>query len=647
MVVIFDVLFDTMRPKILLLFVCCLCLGYTVAAQSPKKAGRLYGKALHYKAVKKPEKAIKKMSKSINKDPRSPEAYSELGQWYFEAHQFAKAAEVFKNASAKCQNGAMRFAKPYARSLIYSGAADKALNIIATYGTIRDSAEWNKMHTQAMFVKQAGGRMTCPMPVPLNARINTPVPELFPSMAVDTATLYFTRRVNNENEDFFQVSKDTCSEWYNTRNVGYPASTPNQESAQFISADGHYLFVTRGENRSEDGWAEGGCDMFMAYRVANDSDWTIPQPFGFTINTPDYEGMPALSPDTREMYFVSDRKGGFGGYDIYVSVFENGLWQPPVNAGPGINTAGNETAPYINLDNKTFFFSSDGWPGFGGTDIFMSHRNADGTFSKAENMGYPINTAHDDKSTCVALDGKRLYFSSDRNGPAGNYDIFEAQMPFGMRPAPVSYIAGYVCDSLTRAKLPSASIYICRAGKGDTVYEFKSNRGDASFLITLPLNSTYIMHTGYMGHVDTHDTIVFDKQYTQEPLIHNVAMLPSNWQDLLKIEDSLVYTAHFDAYITSLSESDRSAVHDALAYWLTQKNIIITVNAYTDNTGNPMLNEELSTRRANMVSKEIMAMGMDEIAIMAKGWGEANIIASNDTEEGRKTNRRVEIRVKR
>jgi len=634
-----------MRLKLLLL-ICCLC-SFTLLPAQSKKAGRYYNAALKYKAAKKTDKACHKMELSINKDPTSPDAYSQLGQWYFEAHKFAQAAEVFKKATSICQNGGMRFSKPYARSLIYSGLPDKALSVINTYATIRDSSEWNKMRSQALFVKQAGRRLACPMPVALNERVNSPYPELFPSMAVDTSTLYFTRRVNNQDDDFYKASKDTCGDWYNVLNLGYPLNTPDQESAMYISADGHYLFITRCENRSEDGWAEGGCDMYMAYRVANDSPWTVPQPFGQTINTPDYEGQPTLSPDTRELYFVSDRKGGYGGYDIYISRFEDGLWQLPINAGPSVNTAGNETAPYINLDNKTLFFASDGWPGFGGTDLFMSRRHADGTFDKAENMGYPINTPNDEKSSCVTLDGKKLYFSSDRNGPAGNYDIFEANMPFDRQPDAVSYIAGYVYDSLSKSRLTSSSMYICNAQKGDTIYEFKSNRGDATFLITLPLGNTYAIHTGHYGHMTVDDTVVFNKQYTVKPLMHNIPMLPSNYNEIRTIDDSLIAMVHFDVNITDLSPSDKDIIRDALSPWLLEKGFMVLVNAYTDNTGNPMLNEELSTKRAGMVAKEVILVGLDEMAVLSKGFGEDKMIATNDTEEGRRTNRRVEIRIRR
>ncbi len=266
-----------------------------------------------------------------------------------------------------------------------------------------------------------------------------------------------------------------------------------------------------------------GLRFVYGHRTANDSEWTIAQPFGATINTPEYEGQPSLSPDNRELYFVSDRKGGYGGYDIWVSRFEDGLWQQPVNAGPSVNTAGNELAPYINPDNKTLYFTSDGWPGMGGTDIFMSRRMNDSTWSKAVNLGYPINTACDEKSECVTLDGKKLFFASDRQGPAGNFDIYEVPLPGALKPIPVSYVKGYVYDSLSKMRLNYAVLYIYNITTHDTIYQFQSNRGDGSFLITLHLGNTYAVHTYRLGYKPVDDTIVFDQQYLDRPLVHNVS----------------------------------------------------------------------------------------------------------------------------
>jgi len=124
-------------------------------------------------------------------------------------------------------------------------------------------------------------------------------------------------------------------------------------------------------------------------------------------------------------------------------------------------------------------------------------------------------------------------------------------------------------------------------------------------------------------------------------------MLPSNYEELRAINDSLIATVHFDANITDLSEADKNIIRTAIAPWMQEKGYMVLINAYTDNTGNPMLNEELSTMRAGIVAKEVMGTGLEETSILAKGWGEDKMIATNDTEEGRRTNRRVEIRIRR
>jgi outer membrane protein OmpA-like peptidoglycan-associated protein len=628
----------------LFLFLYCVIASHA-QAQTSAKGNRLYIHAIYYNSVKNGEKACKKLEKLIRKKPATSFAYSELGQWYFEAHKFGQAAEVFRKASVNCKNGAKQFAKPYARSLLYAGKPDLALQVIRAYATAKDSAEWNKMRAQAYFIKQALGQPVAHWPARLGGRINSSSPELYPSIAADTQSLYFTRRTNNMDDDLFSAAHDSCGEWLRPDNLGIPPNSPDQEYAQFVSVDGHYLFFTRCENRSIDGWAEGGCDLFMAWRVANDSEWTIAQPFGGTINTTYYEGMPSLSPDNRLLFFVSDRPGGYGGYDIWISRFEDGLWQMPVNAGPSINTPGNETAPSINADNRTLYFTSDGWPGMGGTDIFVSRKIDDTSWGAAMNLGYPINTAFDEKSECVAMDGKKMYFASDRDGPAGNYDLYETAIPAMSMPIPVSYLTGYVYDSLTKERLNYAAVYIRNVKTGETIYQFHSNRGDGSYLIALHLGNTYAIHTDRMGYTSVDDTLVFDKQYVQQPLAYNISMLPSGY--LKPINDTIIATLHFDVNRIELTEPEKKEIHDAIIPWLDEKGIVVYVNGYTDNTGTPMINEELSFNRANMVAKELESLGIDHSVIDAKGWGEAKMIAPNDNEEGQRTNRRVEIIIKR
>ena len=638
-----------LRPDMFLrlqLTIICICsCMYALAQQAPAKAERLYDKGVYYKAAHQQRKACDKLERAIEVYPAYAEACSQLGQWYFEAHEFRKATNIFTGAFTNCKNGHILFALPLARCLIFTGKADSALRLINAFATIKDSTEWNKLREQATFVKRAMLNASPDKPQNLGLRVNTPYPELFPNITVDTQTLYFTRRVNNIDEDFYSAQIDTCGGWLHACDLGSPPNTPEQESSQAISADGHYLFFCRCGNKSEDGWAEGGCDLYMAYRISPDSSWTIPEAFGATINTNDYEGMPALSPDNRELYFVSDRAGGYGGYDIWVSHFEEGLWQPPVNAGPIINTAGNETAPYMHIDNKTLYFTSDGHPGLGGTDIFVTKRLNDTAWKTPVNLGYPINTSANEKSECVTPDGRKIYFSSDRDSLAGNYDIYESPLPDAMQPTPVSYITGYIYDSLAKSRLNYASIYVVNAQNGDTLSHFQSNRGDGSFIITLPVGITYALHVARMGYTEVLDTLTFDRQYLQDPIVRNITMLPADY--VKPINDSMLGSVYFDKNSTSLSDSNIAYIRRVMEPWAGQKDIIVLVNGYTDNSGTPMLNEGLSYKRAGLVAQEISAMDIDEQLVHAKGWGETNNIAPNDTEEGQQKNRRVDIIVRR
>ncbi len=631
--------------KTIILFCCLLCCN-ALFAQNGRKAGKYYNAAMRSWSHYQRSAACEKLQRAIGKDPKNPLLYSQLGQWYFLQHRFADAVQAFRDGAANCLNGKMQFARPLAKCLIYAGRADSALQVIGAFATIKDSAAWNKLRAQATFVRNASRVIYQQRPASLGPRVNSKYPDVFPSMAADTQVIYFTRRVKNMDEDFYFAKADSCGEWLAADNMGAPPNTISNESAQFISADGHYLFFSRSDNRSENGWAEGGYDLLMAYRVGMDSEWTTPQPFGATINTPDYEGMPSLSPDNRQLFFVSDRKGGYGGFDIWISVFENGYWQMPYNAGPSINTAGNETAPYISMDNKTLFFTSDGQLGFGGTDIFRSEKKNDSTWLPAVNLGYPINTPFDEQSEWVVTNGRKLLFASDRQGPPGNFDIYETALPGNMQPVPVSILQGFVYDSISKVRLNSAAIYLMNAATGDTIYQFMSNRGDASYMLPLHMNTVYAMHTARIGYTEVRDTFTFDKQYTQVPYNRNVAMLTYDY--VHPIFDSLLATIHFNVMKVELTDSDKTTIYKAIEpFLLDSRGVMVYVNGFTDNTGNPMLNEELSTKRANLVAKVLVDMGIEDLSIIAKGWGEAKMIAPNDTEEGQKKNRRVEIVLRR
>jgi outer membrane protein OmpA-like peptidoglycan-associated protein len=166
-------------------------------------------------------------------------------------------------------------------------------------------------------------------------------------------------------------------------------------------------------------------------------------------------------------------------------------------------------------------------------------------------------------------------------------------------------------------------------------------------VITLQADKKYAVHTARLGYQEVSDTVALTKEYAAKPLTHNVAMLPFGYNPIKPINDSLIGEVHFDVNVAELSAADKATLQAIISPWLEEKGIVIYVNAYTDNTGTPMINETLSFKRSEIVAKEIISMGIDESMVEPKGWGEANPIASNDSEEGRSKNRRVEIIVKR
>lgn len=639
----FYVLFVPMRTRHIVFVICILFSFPALAWQVPQRAQALFNKAMQYKAKKENEKAFETMHEAIKEYGGYTDAYSTLGEWYFKAHKFKDAVTVFTSASASCATCSKAFAKPLAKSMLHNNQPVEAMQIIMANATNTDNGEWQRLKEQATFLKLALGKPLNDAPVYMGSSINSKYAEMYPSMAADTATIYFTRAFNGIDQDFYRSTIDSCGGWFYARNMGSPPNTSDQESAQMISGDGHYIFFSRCENRSENGWDRGGCDLYMAYTA--DSVWSVPQSFGATINTPAYEGMPCLSADNRELYFVSDRAGGYGGMDIWVSKFEDGLWQPPRNMGADINTERNETAPFIHIDNNTLYFASDGHPGMGGIDLFISRRMADTIWAKPENMGRPFNSSADDNSICVTYDGKKSFFASDRDSTAGDFNLYELRLPKNLQPVPIAMVKGYSYDSLSKEKLNYTSIYINDVKTGAELYHFISNRGDGSYMITLPAGKDYLYDADRIGYLRTKDTIHVPKELASKTFERNIPLLPQDY--IAPINDSLVITITFARNASQLSDSDRIALAKALDPWILDKNIILLINGYTDNTGTPMINEQLSVKRASLITEAVTAMGVDQSMIQSQGWGEANPRFPNDTEENQARNRRVEVIIRR
>ncbi len=300
--------------------------------------------------------------------------------------------------------------------------------------------------------------------------VNSPYADYAPTVTADGRTLYFvsnrpgSKRLpdGNFSHDFWATKKtnpldtiffppfniDTTTE---LGDLG--VNTRFNEGVATIAADGRTLFFT-GCNRPD---GLGSCDIYVT-EIEGDR-WARPRNLGPNVNSAYWDAQPSIAPDKSRIYFVSNRPGphGTGNLDIWYSDFdfERGEWKPAVNFRE-INTPGREASPFIAADNQTFFFASDGHkPNFGGLDFYVTRRLPDGSWSKPQNLGLPINTAEDELFLTLPAAGNVLYFSSKRRdlpGYQGDYDLFMAFVPTFFRAV---NIVGRVIDECTGADIPA------------------------------------------------------------------------------------------------------------------------------------------------------------------------------------------------
>ena len=270
-------------------------------------------------------------------------------------------------------------------------------------------------------------------PENMGASVNSPDDEYLPTLTADGHTLLFTRYNRPAMSEDFYYSRFANGNWGKAIRMAEPLNSNENEGAGCISQDGRILYFTACGR--DDG--EGRCDLYISYRKGN--GWSTPQNLGPVVNTGGWESQPCLSIDGQTLYFVSDRKDGLGGMDIWRSTLIEGRWSQPVNMGPTINTKGDEKSPFISFDNQTLYFSSNGHVGMGGMDLFMCRRTGDSTWSEPQNLGYPINTRGDESSLIVSPDGRTAIFSSDQFGGQGGLDLYSFALPEQVQSEPVVY----------------------------------------------------------------------------------------------------------------------------------------------------------------------------------------------------------------
>lgn len=617
-----------------------------------KKAIKFYKEGKAYYDVRKNELAEVNFLSAIGKDPNFIEAELLLAYVYTEMYQYEKALKHY----VRCIEINPKFFPE-----IYASAASLQLKF-GLYGEAKKNFEaYLSFIDSPLMMKELAkdGLRDCNFaiealkhPVPFNPinlgeHINSPMPEYFPSISVDGSTLLYTRRLKSKmtysgfNEDFF-VSKFDGKNWKQSVNVA-PINSMTNEGAPSLSANGRFLIFTSCDNPVEgygrDRKGYGSCDLFYTYNVGD--NWTKPRNLGQKINSRNWETQPSFSSDGKTLYFIR----GIGRaqnrqQDIWSSVLsKEGVWSDPVRLSSTINTKGVEESVFIHPDGKTLYFSSNGHPGMGGLDIFMSQKDEHGVWSTPVNLGYPINTFNDENSLLVSAEGNLAYFASDREGGFGNLDLYQFEMPENVRPNRVNYLKGMVYDAVTHKPI-DAHFQLIDLKTGEIVVESYADKATGEYLVSLPINKEYALSASYDGYLFFSENFLLTEGAAHEPFRKDVPMHKIEIDKTVVLKNVFFDTDKYDLKQKSKIELDKLA-----SFLVKNANVKIELGGHTDNVGSTKSNQVLSENRANAVYDYLVENGIDAERLSTKGYGDTKPIADNSTEQGRAENRRTEFKI--
>lgn len=477
-------------------------------------------------------------------------------------------------------------------------------------------------------------------PINLGPGINTASEEYANVVGAESDQLIFTRRspisddpMQREFQEDFYRSLFRDGEWRDAEPFSFLPDSKGDAGGLCISADGRWLFFTACFRKD----SQGSCDLYYSEKTGE--GWSIPRNMGNLVNSDNWDAQPSISPDGQTLYFASNREGSIGSSDIWMTQkLPNGSWSDPVNLGVPVNSKGSEMAPFIHFDNRSLYFSSIGHPGMGGHDLFQSRRTNSG-WSVPKNLGYPVNTRSDELVMVVAPDGSQAYISAELPQGHGGYDIYSFLLPQELQAVAVTYMKGRVFDLETLEPLRADFELIDL--KADSMVTQSSSAADGSFLVCLPTGNSYALNVSSPGYLFYSDFIELAGISSQaDPYLKDVPMEPVKVGKFVVLKNIFFETDQYRLEPVSFTELNKLA-----AFLEENPGISIEISGHTDNVGTEAYNQVLSENRSRSVMDYLVGKGVDPGRLHAAGYGFSRPLADNETEEGRAENRRTEIRV--
>ena len=591
-----------------------------------------------------------------------------IGQCHLALGSVDEALEYFEKAH-KLDNYLVGIHSSLGQAYHLKGDLDRAVEEYNKYKSTLSEKQLSKDDVRLYLAQCAYAKTLMAKPIKVSIKnmgsnINSEYPDYAPSISLDGKTFIFTSRRSDTKgkgrdnydhgyyEDVYESNYDESTEtWSVAEGLKGRVNTVFHDASMSISPDGTEIFVYKNAPTT----TKSG-DIYVS-RKGSTGKWSKPKPMPQkTINTSYFESSACLTADGNMLYFVSERKKGYGHGDIYRSKrVSRSEWSPAENLGPLINTDKDEIGVFIHPNGKTLFFSSKGHKCVGGYDIFRTTL-VDGKWSKPVNLGYPINTTGDDAHFVMTTDNQTGYYTSLRSDGFGEKDIYEINFENydavkgveikEKESHPLAILKGTVTDNQILQGV-KGKIYVIDPGTNEIAGSTTTDENGHYFII-VPGNIEY--DVGFSNEkfkntkvkvnlaADENSTLTTIKNLDVERKEKLIFVKP----ELFEVQNILFKLASAQLEISDDSKKQLDAVIKQLE---TAPGFRIQVHGHTDDMGKEKYNLELSLKRADFIAQYIENKGIDPVRLVVEGFGSDQPIAPNTTEEGRSSNRRVEVKL--
>ncbi|MBX2964223.1 MAG: OmpA family protein [Cyclobacteriaceae bacterium] len=523
-----------------------------------------------------------------------------------------------------------------------------SMEALPWYGKNIGFIAYTKMHLVVDdFILKSNVKINLPEDLPtglvkenLGSGVNSEYDEVTPKISADGKVIYFTRKYSPDNSGGIQDASDIWYsetadgiKWSKSKNIGSPLNTQEVNNIVAVGQDNNTMLLVAANDfeffeRTVDGWKSNG---MLGIRYENEHNY-----FEASQSMDGKTILLAVKSKNNLFYQANNNEK-----DIYViRKGTDGKWNAPVNLGPVINTTGNEASPVLAADGRTLYFASDGHPGYGGLDLFMSKRLDDSwtSWTAPVNLGPEINTYGFDAYFTLPASGDVAYLCTAAGG-FGKSDIVRIALPQSLRPDPVVLVKGSVLNARTNQPLQAHIVFedfLVQHQAGDAL----SNPVTGEYRVVLPYGTTYGLLARADGYLSVNESVELTGDSSYVELIKDLYLVS------IEVGETVILNnVFFEQGKAALKPESYPELDRLFAIMQENPTLEIELSGHTDNIGKPSGLRVLSKARVDAVKDYLVKKGIATSRITGKGYGGSKPLQKNDSDANRKSNRRVEIKV--